>query len=150
MQEKEPHYIKKLREHIDHKIETHEPEYFKDFKKHVDRRFDEVDQKIEREVGGLAAMTANEFRRIDARFEEIESTMATKEDIKNMATKQDIEEIRKDMATKEDIKDMATKHDVKEILAHIGRYEIRAQNVEDILLQDHKPRIADLEKEVFA
>lgn len=39
MNEKEPLYIKELREHIDHKIETHEPQYFKDFKNHVDKKF---------------------------------------------------------------------------------------------------------------
>lgn len=114
------------------------PSYIKELKEDLILHFDaKIEQVVSREVGSLAAMTAKEFRRIDARFEAIESTMATKEDIK-------------DMATKEDIRDMATKSDMKEILAHIGRYEIRAQNTEDIMLQDHKPRIADLEKEVFA
>ncbi len=93
--------------------------------------------------------------------------MATKDDIKNMATKQDIEAVRSDMATKDDIRkiwdnmatkedikevwdNMATKSDVKEILSHIGRYEVRARKVEEILLEDHKPRIIDLEKEVYS
>ncbi len=31
----------------------------------------------------------------------------------------------------------------------VGKYEVRAQNIEDILLKDHKPRIAELEKTVF-
>lgn len=35
------------------------------------------------------------------------------------------------------------------INGHIGRYEIRAQNIEKILLKDHKPRIAELEKLAF-
>jgi hypothetical protein len=116
-----------------------QPQYFKEFhndfmefKKHVDKRFDHLDNKIESEINGLALI--------------IKDTVATKEDIKDMATKEDI----RDMATKEDIKDMATKLDVKEILAHIGRYEIRAQNHEHTLHQDHKPRIRELEKKIFA
>ena len=44
---------------------------------------------------------------------------------------------------------MATKADVEKILKHIGRCEIRAQNNEEILLRDHRPRIKDLESEVF-
>lgn len=67
-----------------------------------------------------------------------------------VATKAELQEVRDEMATKEDIKDIATKSDVKEILAHIGKYEIRAQNHEETLHQDHKPRIVDLEKKVFA
>ncbi len=64
----------------------------------------------------------------------------------NMVTKEDIA----DMVTKYDISDMATKNDIKPILNLIGSYEIRSKNTEDIVLHDHKPRIIDLEKEVFA
>ena len=105
-------------------------------------KIEEVVTKIvSDEVGSLAAMTVNEFKKVHKKFDEIEEKMVTKEEL---------EDIKKIMATKEDIRDMATKHDIKEILEHIGRYEIRTQNVENILLQDYKPRIADLEKEVFA
>jgi hypothetical protein len=93
-------------------------------------------------------------------------TMATKDDIakiwKSMATKDDIEQIwssmsTKDdialiwdnMATKEDVKTLATKADFEKVYTLIGKYETRASNVEDILLEDHKPRIVDLEREVF-
>jgi hypothetical protein len=154
-------------------MNNEEPIYITKLKKDLISHFDD---KIEKEVGSLAAMTADQFRLIDSRFEEMATkedlvnfvtkddikNMAIKDDIKNMATKDDI----KNMATKDDIKNMATKDDIEEIknemltkeeykegqkliLAHIGRYEIRAQNIEEILLQDHKPRIADLENEVF-
>ncbi len=100
-----------------------EPLYFKEFKKHID-------VKIETSFNELAII--------------IKDTLVTKDDIKDMVTKEDLEyeinEIKREMATKDDIKG---------IHEHIGRYEVRAQNVEQILLQDHKPRIADLEKEVF-
>jgi len=77
-------------------------------------------------------------------------SMATKEDIKNMAMKDDIALIWDNMATKEDIKTLATKHDFDRLYNLVGRYETRAQNIEEILLEDHKPRIVDLEREVFA
>lgn len=93
MNETEPLYIKKLREHIDHKLETHIPKYFIEFKKEIDVRFDEMNNKIETSIDELAISTAKAF-----------SKVATKEDIK-------------DMVTKEDIKDMATKHDIKKILS---------------------------------
>ena len=53
------------------------------------------------------------------------------------------------MVVKDDIKDMATKSDIKPLLTLIGSYEVRAKNIEEILLKDHKPRIVDLEKEVY-
>lgn len=109
---------------------------FKEFKEHIDRRFDHLDNKIESEINGLAIMIKDTVA-TKYELEELRSQMATKDDIK-------------DMATKEDIKYMATKHDVREILSHIGRYEIRAQNHEETLHHDHKPRIVDLEKKVFA
>jgi hypothetical protein len=43
----------------------------------------------------------------------IERRMATKEDLKGMATKEDIASIERRMATKEDLKLMATKEDLK-------------------------------------
>ena len=46
-------------------------------------------------------------------IEEIRKNMATKEDLKGLATKEELEEIKRVMATKEDIKDMATKEDIK-------------------------------------
>jgi hypothetical protein len=149
MIEKEPLYIRELREdlkkHIDNKFETHIPRYFIEFRKHFD-------EKIEKEVGSLAISTANEFRLIREEMAtkediaEIRKEMATKDDLKNLATKDDI----KDMVVKDDIANMATKDDIKEVLSHIGSYEVRALNVEQILLKDHKPRIVDLEKKVFS
>lgn len=93
----------------------------------------------------------------------IHNTVALKEDLENLAiksdlkeiwdnlaTKSDLKEVWEHMVTKSDIKDMATKSDIKEIQSLIGSYEVRARNIEDILLEDHKPRIADLEKVVYS
>lgn len=143
MDETVPKYIKELKkditEDIKGHIDTQIPRYFKEFEVHFDK-------KIEKEIDSLAAMTAMEFVRIDRRLDDMQDKMATKEDIKDMVTKDYIV----DMATKHDIRDMATKTDVKEILSLVGKYEVCALNVEDIQLHDHKPRIKDLEKEVFA
>jgi hypothetical protein len=118
-----------------------EPQYFKEFRKHVDTRFDTVENKIENEIGELAAMTMRQFHFM-------EEKMATKEDIREiwsvMVTKDDI----KGMATKDDIKDMATKSDIRDLDAHIGRYERRLQPMEEIVLKDHRVRSRALEKEV--
>ena len=136
MQEKEPLYIKELK--IDLKNDIKElridfksdiKELRIDFKSDIKELKDHLDEKIEKEVGGLAIMTANHFFRI-------EKEMAiNKEELKD-----DIREIHQTMATKEDL---------KPILQHIGAYEMRARNIEDILLHDHKPRIVDLEKIVY-
>jgi hypothetical protein len=45
MQEKEPLYITKLKEHIDDRLENHEPRYFIDFKKHIDERLENNEPK---------------------------------------------------------------------------------------------------------
>ncbi|MES3031173.1 MAG: hypothetical protein V4697_02055 [Patescibacteria group bacterium] len=100
-----------------------------------------IDKKIEDEVNKLATTTANQygamytklnetterldgmdgrFEGMDSRFDRLESTMS---------------EMKESMG---------------KIEAHIGRYEVRATNIEQILLQDHKIRIVDLEKKVFA
>ena len=106
---------------------------------------------MKEDINDIAINTAQNLRDITI----IKETMATKEDIKDMVVKSDIEDmVRKSdieyMVTKEDIKDMATKQDIKPILTLIGSYEVRAKNVEDILLQDHKPKISELQKAVFA
>lgn len=101
---------------------------------------DHFDNKIEKEVGDLALITAKGFADIE----------------KRMATKEDLEELR--VSTKDDLNfelglirdEMATKKEVKEILEHIGRYEVRAQNTESTVRDDHKPRLIKLEEEVFA
>ncbi len=171
MDETEPLYFTKFREHIDHKLETHVPKYFKDFQMHIDQKFEthvpkyfrdfqmhidqrfetyipkyfrdfqvHIDKKIESEINSLAVMIKDNFATKDD-LEEMKKDMVTKEDIKDMVTTYDI----KDMATKEDVREA-----VAPILKHIGSYEMRAKNIEDILLKDHKPRIVDLEKKVFA
>lgn len=52
---------------------------------------------------------------LEQQFKSIRSEMATKDDIKNMATKDDIKAVRAEMATKDDIKNMATKDDIKAV-----------------------------------
>jgi hypothetical protein len=43
---------------------------------------------------------------------------------------------------------MATKDDIEKIHAHLGRFEMRFQKIEDIVINDHRPRIQNLEKAV--
>ena len=111
-----------------------EPQYFKEFREHIDKRFDSVESKIEKEVGDLAAMTKREFDRVDERFAAV--------DVRFDNLERRVGHLELDVS---ELKDSVVK-----IEGHIGRYEIRSQNVEQILLQDHKPRIIDLEKAVFA
>ncbi len=77
----------------------------------------------------------------------------------NFATKQDLERFATN--TKEDFRildsridnienNMATKKDIKEICSLIGSYEVRARKIEEILTEDHGPRIVDLEKTVYS
>ena len=84
----------------------------------MNERFDGVHREIE----GLAMMTKNEIGRID------KSINKMSDDISNLHY--DMEELGINM---------------EKIEAHIGRYEIRAQNIELILVEDHKPRIKSLE-----
>ncbi len=124
-------------------IET-EPQYFIKFREHIDKKFDNIDKKfveLQQDVEDIAIMTAKNTSEIS----KIKENMVTKEDIKDMVVKSDIEY----MVTTEDIKDMATKEDLKPITQLIGSYEIRAKNIDQILIQDHKPRIAALEKKAF-
>jgi len=137
-----------------------EPLYFKEFRTHFDK-------KIESSINELAIMIKDNFATKDdisnfatkddlanfATKDDI-SNFATKDDLANFATKDDLANFAtKDdlanFATKDDLANFATKDDVKEILAHIGRYEVRAQNVEQILTHDHKPRIVALEKAIL-
>ncbi|WP_148682853.1 PD-(D/E)XK nuclease family protein [Pyrobaculum ferrireducens] len=54
-----------------------------------------------------------ELEKIGKRLEEIESRIATKEDLKTLATKEELEDIKNRMATKEDLKAFATKEDLR-------------------------------------
>jgi len=55
------------------------------------------------------------LKRFDSLENEIRTNMATKDDLKNFATKDDLNEIRQVMATKDDLKNFATKDDLNEI-----------------------------------
>lgn len=129
METHEPKYFKEFRENI----ETHEPKYFKEFREHVDGKFKEIKEGLDEStklIDDLALITLNQYISLDNKIDRIEDSLSD-----------EISEIRREMVTKKDI---------EPILKHIGLYEMRAKNVEEILLQDHKPRIATLEKEVFA
>jgi len=103
---------------------------------------------IKEEVGNLAASTARGFRVIDKKFEEMDERL---DDIDSKLAEHDVEfegiNNRLDRI-ESDVRD--TKESVSKIEGHIGRYEVRAQNIEAILLEDHKPRIKELERIVFA
>ncbi len=74
----------------------------------LDEKLDRIDKKQDEHAKGLFMHSKN-ISAFQTRFDKIESTMATKEDLKAMATKEDL----KAMATKEDLKAMATKEDLK-------------------------------------
>lgn len=102
-------------------MQENEPQYFKEFKNCIESSIDDIKTSI----NDLAVS--------------IKDTVATKSDISDL--EYELSLIRNEMATKQE---------VHEMLVHIGRYEVRSQNTEDTLHNDHKPRIIDLEKKVFA
>jgi len=116
-----------------------EPQYFTEFRQYITRRFDESDEKTEKLVEGLAVSTANQFleiqKEVRGEFEMIDNKFNVIE-----------YEI---IGMKQEIKGLATKEDFNEIKSLIGSYEIRSRKIEEILLDDHKPRIKELEKVVF-
>ena len=156
MPTKEPLYFKNFRKHIDKQFGNIDKKFgdmdekFDSIDKkfdNVDKKFDNMDEKfeglkqvIEREVEGLAIMTAKEFSRIDGRFDQIEEKLS-KHDMDFQIADNRLDRLESNIV---DIKDSIGK-----IEGHIGRYEVRSTNIEQILLQDHKPRISALEKEAL-
>ncbi len=61
--------------------------------------------------------------------------------LKHMVTQDQFESLNKDV--------LHIKKDNNEIMKYIGLYEVRSQNLEDVIFHDHKPRIVDLEKAVY-
>ena len=130
-----------------------EPKYFTEFRNHIDRRFDTVETNIikqtEKIVESLAISTANEFREIYKRFNEIDNRFDGIDNrFKGIDKRFDVIEYEI-IGIKQEIKGLATKEDFNEIKSLIGSYEIRSRKIEEILLDDHKPRIKELEKVVF-
>lgn len=129
-----------------------EPQYFREFRSDFRVFKEDIDKKIDSSINELAIIIYETVA-----LKEDLKDMATKDDIKdiwdNMATKQDVKEIWDNMATKDDIKEikeeMATKLDIDKVHKVIGSYEVRSRNIENILLEDHKPRIIDLEKTIY-
>ncbi len=122
MPETEPLYFKEFRIHIDKKFGEVDKKF-----EGVDRKFEGVNNKIDDKIAGvngnidsLAASTVNQFNEMDLRFDRLDNEIG------------------------------GIKESMEKIEAHIGRYEIRAQNIEEILLKDYKPRLKALEKTVFA
>lgn len=125
MNETEPKYFIEFRKHIDNKFET------------IDKRFDDmdkkIDMKIDKTVGDLAIS-------IKLQFEEQEQNL--KEYMhENFASKLDLYETEVRIRDKFEILDER----LEKIEGHIGRFEIRSQNLEQIVLKDYKPRIEALE-----
>lgn len=120
-----------------------EPKYFTEFRKHIDGKFAETNRNID----SLAASTATEFYNINTKFDRIDEKFDEQEDrLKeymslNFATKLDLYAVETRLGGRIDGID----EKLEKIEGHIGRYEIRAQNIEQILLKDLKPRIEDLE-----
>ena len=133
-----------------------EPKYFRKFEERIIK-------KIDTSINELAVMIKDNFATktdLQDGLNSIKDEMVTKKDFEY-----EIGLIRNEMATKKDLEyevgsirfeinlirnEMATKNDVDKILKHIGRYEVRAQNTEEMLIEDHKPRINALERSVFA
>ncbi|MFP4080575.1 MAG: hypothetical protein ACLFTM_08100 [Ectothiorhodospira sp.] len=62
-----------------------------------------------------------------ALLELLENRLVTKDDIRDMATRQDLAEMRQEMATKDDIRDMATKDDIRDMATRQDLAEIRQE-----------------------
>jgi len=78
-------------------------------------------------------------------LEDMEERMATKEDLKNMATKEDLEKVREEMATKEDIQGLdkrlfSVERKLEKIDDRLERYGERIDN--------HEKRMGKLETKV--
>lgn len=132
MNEKEPIYVKKIIDHIDRKID--ETNFsIKELETMMIDGFSQVHKRLDNHDEKFEQIDAK-FEQIDARFEQIDARFEQTDDRFD----------RIDSA----IYDI--KADIRKIEGHIGRYKIRAQNIEQILLQDHKPRIAELERIAFA
>ncbi len=117
-----------------------EPVYIKELKEQIGR----IDHKIDE----VLISTAKEFRRIDERFDEVDERF---NGIDERFSKADLEfDSVNNRLDRLESSNAEIKEDISKIEGHIGRYEVRAQNIEAILLEDHKPRIIALEKEVFA
>lgn len=125
------------------------PKYIIDLRDHLDNRIDKLTADIVTTTSNGFTAVQKQINSLENRFDGLETRFNCLE-TKFDALVYRVDNIENVMVTKEDIKDIATKQDIKEIHAVIGSYEVRAQNVEQILLKEHKPRIIDLEKEVFA
>ena len=94
-------------------------------------------------------------RLIKEESEDIRSAMATKDNLKDCATKDDIASIYRVMATKDDIaevrRDMATKGDVedaKEEILEILRPYRRAVDKDALAIVDHGVRLVRIEEKL--
>lgn len=116
-----------------------EPKYFTEFRKHIDGKFAETNKNID----SLAVSTAKEFHNIYDKFDRIDEKFEEQKEFmfENFATKDDLYAVETRLGGRIDGID----EKLEKIEGHIGRYEIRAQNIEQILLKDLKPRVDKLE-----
>jgi hypothetical protein len=92
------------------------------------RRLERRMAKLEREVGDVKSRVEG----LEKEVREIKNVMATKEDLKHFATKEDVEQLRAEIRRIEGI--MATKEDIKRIedkMATKEQFEVIAVSVED-------------------
>jgi len=99
-------------------------------------RVEELSQDMTASFKQLAEYQVAFEQRIDARFDRIEATMATKEDIAAMATK-------------EDIAAMATKEDIAALTTRIDSIEERMATKEDVAAMATKEDVAAMEERIL-
>lgn len=113
--------------------------------------------ELRQDLDDFTIVTKNHFDHVDQRLDRIETNMATKDDLKNFATKDDLAVMVTDQATmKNDIKDL--KNNVSDLdykIDRIGRtqntiLEILDDNTKILKEIRHLPaRVNRLEKAVF-
>ena len=99
------------------------------FDNKLDQRFETFEKKIDEKFDDLAVILSKSFKSIDERFDLV--------DKQSDSVEYEIDIMGRDVSTKKDI---------HELHAHIGKIEVRFQNIEEIVLHDHYPRIRALEK----
>ena len=113
----------------------------------IDERLDGIDSRLDGVDGRLGGIDGR-LDGIDGRLDGIDNRL---DGIDSKLVKHDIEfEGINNRLDRIESDNRDNKESIGKIEGHIGRYEVRAQNIEAILIEDHKPRIKDLENVVFA
>ncbi len=145
----EPKYFTKFRQFIEKRLDLVDNRFDLIDNRFdlVDNRFDSIDQRLnglDENIDSLAISTKNQFDEFGGEFSGLKTEfikLKTEMNSRFEMVDYEISDIKNTMATKEEVKD---------ILSHIGRYEVRTQNIEETLKSDHEPRIKNLEKSLLA